>query len=250
MAGSQGQGPGQIHNRNRTGVVIVDDQPIFRGGARAALEADPGLTVLGETAGDVSALDRVVQAQPDAVVVGLNPPAMAGLDALRHLRRRLPQVALVALAMHPDDGLRREAEAAGANAWEAKTLGDEGIREALRAALAAVRPGKGGEGGLRALTSARGARGGGTGRPLLSRRETEILHQVVEGQSNKEIAGVLGISDQTVKNNITSLLRKLGVHDRTQAVIHALRHGWIEPGAGAPGVGVRAGTEVEPVGAD
>nr|MBA3414398.1 hypothetical protein [Chloroflexia bacterium] len=75
------------HNRNRTGVVIVDDQPIYRGGARAALEAEPALLVLGETAGDADALDRVVRAQPDAVVVGVNPPALAGLDALRHLRR-------------------------------------------------------------------------------------------------------------------------------------------------------------------
>lgn len=228
---------------SRTGVVIVDDQPIFRGGIREALEADPLLLVLGETAGDPTALDRVVQVQPDAVVVGLNPPALAGLDALRHLRRRLPQVALVALAMHPDDALRREAEAAGANTWAAKSVEGEQLADTLRAALAAVRPGKGGEGGVRAFAPARGGRGGGNGRPPLSRRETEILHLVAEGQSNKEIAAVLGISDQTVKNNITSLLRKLGVHDRTQAVIHALRHGWIEP---APATHPSA----EPVGAD
>lgn len=234
MGTSQGQGQNPSQIRNRTGVVIVDDQPIYRGGARAALEGDPALLVLGETAGDPSALDRVVQAQPDAVVVGLNPPALAGLDALRHLRRRLPQVALVALAMHPDDGLRREAEAAGANAWAAKTVEGDELHEALRSALAAVRPGKGNEGGVRALASARNGRGTGTGRPLLSRRETEILHLVAEGQSNKEIAAVLGISDQTVKNNITSLLRKLGVHDRTQAVIHALRHGWIEAAPADP----------------
>lgn len=229
---------------NRTGVVIVDDQPIYRGGAREALEADPALVVLGETAGDPGALERVVQAQPDAIVVGLNPPALIGLDALRHLRRRLPQVALVALAMHPDDTLRREAETAGANAWAAKTLDGAELREALQTALMVARPGKGGDGGVRALAAARGARGGANGRPLLSRRETEILHLVAEGQSNKEIAAVLGISDQTVKNNITSLLRKLGVHDRTQAVIHALRHGWIEPETTPPTL------RSEPVGAD
>ena len=215
---------------NRIGVVIVDDQPIYRGGVRAALEADPTLLVLGETTGDAHALDRVVQAQPDAVVVGLNPPALAGMEALRVLRRRLPQAALIALPMHPDDGLRRDVDAVGATAWVVKTVAADDLRDALRGALAGVRPGMGDEGGVRALASARGGR---TARATLSRRETEILHLVAEGQSNKEIAAVLGISDQTVKNNITSLLRKLGVHDRTQAVIHALRHGWIESTATA-----------------
>lgn len=210
---------------SRTAVVVVDDQPIYRGGVRAALEADPTLVVLGETSGDPPALDKLVQIQPDAVVVGLNPPLLAGLEVLRLLRRRLPRTALVALALHPDDALRKEAEAAGTNAWGAKTVEADEVRRLVRSALVEVRPGPE---AVRSLPSPRPRRAA-IGRTALSRRETEILHLVAEGQSNKEIAAVLGISDQTVKNNITSLLRKLGVHDRTQAVIHALRHGWIEP---------------------
>jgi two-component system, NarL family, response regulator DegU len=211
----------------RYGVVIVDDQPLYRGGVRAALEAEAELHVIGETAGEPGMLERIAAVQPDAVVIGVNPPQLAGLEVARGLRRRLPRAVLVALLLHLDEPSRRAALEAGFDRVAGKEIAPATLLAHLRDGLAAVRPASGAEPALRALPSVR-ARRPKDGPLPLSRRENEILHLVAEGQSNKEIAAVLGISDQTVKNNITSMLRKLGVQDRTQAVIHALRHGWIE----------------------
>jgi DNA-binding NarL/FixJ family response regulator len=215
---------------NRIGVVVIDDHAMYRGGVRAALEADPALLVIGETAGDPSALEKVAQVQPDALVIGVNPPGMSGLEAGRFLRRKLPRAFLLALATHPEDAGKSEAREAGFDRYLGKDVTGEQVLALIREGVAAQRAASA-EPQLRALPgreNRRQALSGWEGAAALSRRETEILHLVAQGQSNKEIALVLGISDQTVKNNITSLLRKLGVQDRTQAVIHALRHGWID----------------------
>jgi DNA-binding NarL/FixJ family response regulator len=215
---------------NRIGVVVIDDHAMYRGGVRAALEADPSLLVIGETAGDPTALEKVAQVQPDALVIGVNPPGMAGLEAGRFLRRKLPRAFLLALATHPEDAGQAEAREAGFDRYLGKGIGPDELLALVRDGVAGRRA-VAAEPQLRALPGREGRRAqesGWEGAAALSRRETEILHLVAQGQSNKEIALVLGISDQTVKNNITSLLRKLGVQDRTQAVIHALRHGWIE----------------------
>lgn len=211
----------------RCGVVIVDDQPLYRGGVRVALEAESELHVIGETAGEAGMIDRIVAVQPDVVIVGVNPPGFAGLEVARGLRRRLPRAFLLALLLHADDLGRRSALEAGFDRVAGKEIEPEALQHHVRDGLATARSASGAETTLRALPTAR-ARRPKDGPLPLSRRENEILHLVAEGQSNKEIAAVLGISDQTVKNNITSMLRKLGVQDRTQAVIHALRHGWIE----------------------
>jgi two-component system response regulator DegU len=215
----------------RCGVVIVDDQPLYRGGVRSALEAEPEVHVIGETAGEPGMLDRIASVTPDVVIIGVNPPLLAGLEIARGLRRRLPRAVLIGLLLHLDDAGRRAAHEAGCDRVAGKEIAPATLLAHVRDGLAAVRPASGalptGEPTLRALPSVR-ARRPKEGPLPLSRRENEILHLVAEGQSNKEIAAVLGISDQTVKNNITSMLRKLGVQDRTQAVIHALRHGWIE----------------------
>lgn len=215
---------------NRLGVVIVDDHALYRGGIRAALEHEPELLVLGETAGGEAAIEKIAQVRPDIIVVGINPPALAGLEVGRNLRRRLPRTLLVALASHPDDAGRLEARDAGFDRYIGKTVTAEAFVALVREGVAAIRTTGAAEPHLRALPTRKQAavKSGLNGAPPLSRRETEILHLVAEGQSNKEIAAVLGISDQTVKNNITSMLRKLDVQDRTQAVIHALRHGWIQ----------------------
>ncbi|MCC6315502.1 MAG: response regulator transcription factor [Thermomicrobiales bacterium] len=216
---------------NRVGVVVVDDEAIFRGGVRGALEPDDALLVIGETAGEAGAVDKIAQVQADVVVVGVNPPAMQGVETLRELRRRLPRAALLALAAYPDAAGRNEALAAGATIYDAKSIDADDLRRLVHEALAAVRPYTPGD---PARANGRNGGPGWRGAAPLSRRETQILHLVARGQSNKEIAAGLGISDQTVKNNITSLLRKLGVQDRTQAVIYALRQGWIDAAEDEP----------------
>jgi len=158
-------------------------------------------------------------------MTGVTPPHMAGLEAGRFLRRRLPRAVLLALATHPEDSGRAEARDAGFDRYVGKNVSAAEVLAMVHEGIAAKRTAS--EPQLRALPGRQSRRSvaGWEGAAALSRRETEILHLVAAGQSNKEIAGVLGISDQTVKNNITSLLRKLGVQDRTQAVIRAIGAG-------------------------
>lgn len=218
---------------NRIGILVVDDHPLFRRGIRMGLEADRDLLIVAETADGPAAIKAAEQFAPDVVLVDISLPTMSGFDVARAIKRRHPRAAVVILTMHEDDGHLFAAIRSGADAFAAKTIEiDELIR--LIHHVAGNEGGKGTSTFVSAqlLEEARsGSRRIGvedeTYSPL-SRREIEILGFVSQGMSNKEIATILSISDQTVKNNITSILRKLQVNDRTQAVIYALRHGWID----------------------
>jgi DNA-binding NarL/FixJ family response regulator len=218
---------------NRIGILIVDDHPLFRRGIRMGLESDRDLLIVAETADGPAAIKAAEQFAPDVVLVDISLPTMSGFDVARAIKRRHPRVAVVILTMHEDDGHLFAAIRSGADAFAAKTIEiDELIR--LIHYVAGSESGKGSSTFVSAQLLEE-ARSGSrrlsvedeTYSPL-SRREIEILGFVSQGMSNKEIANILTISDQTVKNNITSILRKLQVNDRTQAVIYALRHGWID----------------------
>ena len=220
---------------SRTGVLIVDDHPLFRRGLRLALEGERDLLVVAEVADGPAALHAAEQFAPDVVLLDISLPTTSGFDVARAIKRRQPRTAIVILTMHEDDGHLFAAIRSGADAFAAKTIElveltrlirhvTHGEGEAAPAFVSArlleeVRAG-----------SRRGALENDDYSPL-SPREIEILGFVSQGLSNKEIASILHISDQTVKNNITSILRKLQVNDRTQAVIYALRHGWIDLGS-------------------
>ncbi len=218
---------------SRIGILVVDDHPLFRRGIRMGLESDRDLLIVAETADGPAAIKAAEQFAPDVVLVDISLPTMSGFDVARAIKRRHPRAAVVILTMHEDDGHLFAAIRCGADAFAAKTIEiDELIR--LIHHLAGSEQGKvpGNFVSARLLEEARsGSRRLGAEEETfspLSRREVEILGFVSQGMSNKEIANILSISDQTVKNNITSILRKLQVNDRTQAVIYALRHGWID----------------------
>jgi DNA-binding NarL/FixJ family response regulator len=220
---------------SRIGVLVVDDHPLFRRGIRMALEGERDLLVLAEVADGPAAIQAADQFAPDVVLLDISLPTMSGFDVARAIKRRHPRAAIVILTMHEDDGHLFAAIRSGAEAFAAKTI-DLGeltrlIRHVARTDDDAT---------TTAFVSARLldevrsiARRGAEDDDYspLSPREIEILGFVSQGLSNKEIASILCISDQTVKNNITSILRKLQVNDRTQAVIYALRHGWIDLGS-------------------
>ena len=219
---------------SRIGILIVDDHPLVRRGIRLGLEADRDLLVVAEAADGPSAIQAADQFIPDIVLLDVSLPTMSGFDVARAIKRRHPRTAIVFLTMHEDDGHLFAATRAGADAFAAKGIEiDELIRLLRYIADTESDPSakKPSFVSARLLDDVRS----GTRRTVesedftpLSPREVEILGFVAQGLSNKEIAGMLGISDQTVKNNITSILRKLNVNDRTQAVIYALRHGWID----------------------
>jgi DNA-binding NarL/FixJ family response regulator len=218
---------------SRIGILIVDDHPLFRRGVRMGLENERDFIILAEAADGPMALQAADQFAPDVVLLDISLPTMSGFDVARSIKRRHPRAAIVILTMHEDDGHLFAAIRCGADAFAAKSIEMAELIRLIRHIAAseeeAVTPTFA---AARLLEEVRnGSRRGiveNDGYSPLSPREIEILGFVSQGLSNKEIASILRISDQTVKNNITSILRKLHVNDRTQAVIYALRHGWID----------------------
>ena len=222
---------------NRVQILVVDDHPLFRRGIRWSLENEHDLLVVGEAADGQSAVQQVDLTMPDVVLIDINMPQMSGLEVTRVIKRRHPQMGVIILTMHEDDEQLFHAIRVGAAAYATKDIeADELIRLIRRVARGEYlinenvlsRPFV----ASRVLDQFRELSNmeqvsEGVFSPLTP-REVEILDCVAQGNSNKEIARILSISDQTVKNHITSILRKLAVNDRTQAVIYALRHGWIK----------------------
>jgi DNA-binding NarL/FixJ family response regulator len=221
----------------RVQILIVDDHPLFRRGIRWSLESESDLVVSGEAADGHEALTIADRVGPDVVLLDINLPGMNGIEVARLLKRRHPRLGIVILTMHEDDEQLFNAIRVGAAAYCTKDVDPSQIVAIIR------RVARGeyliNENVLshpfvasRVLDQfrelARIDQESDSVFSPLTPREVEILDCVARGNSNKEIASFLGISDQTVKNHITSILRKLQVNDRTQAVIYALRHGWIK----------------------
>jgi DNA-binding NarL/FixJ family response regulator len=221
---------------SRIGILVVDDHPLFRRGIRMGLEGERDFIVVAEAADGPAAIHAADQFAPDVVLLDVSLPTMSGFDVARAVKRRHPRTAIIILTMHEDDGHLFAAIRSGADAFAAKAIEiDELVRLIRHVAASDAEAPAPTFVSARLLDevrtdSRRGALEGEDYSPL-SPREIEILGFVSQGLSNKEISTILHISDQTVKNNITSILRKLQVNDRTQAVIYALRHGWIDPGA-------------------
>lgn len=231
---------------SRTRILIVDDHPLFRAGVRSGLDAFPDLHVIGEAASAATALEAADTSLPELVLLDAQLRSDNSLELTKQLKRRHPQMLVILMTRIEDDEQLFQAIRSGAAAYISKEIELEALVRVLRkVALGEYlinesvlsRP----HVASRVLhqfqeLSVLDESADGVFSPLTP-REIEILDYVAQGNSNKEIAFQLGISDQTVKNHITSILRKLAVNDRTQAVIFALRHGWIkldEPGDPEP----------------
>jgi DNA-binding NarL/FixJ family response regulator len=221
----------------RIQIMIVDDHPLFRRGIRWSIESESDMVVIAEAPDGASAVGQADKLTPDVVLLDINMPGMTGIEVARMLKRRHPRIGIVIVTMHEDDEQLFNAIRVGAAAYCTKDVEPSFIVNIIR------RVARGeyliNENVLshpfvasRVLDQfrelARIDHAHDSVFSPLTPREVEILDCVARGNSNKEIASLLGISDQTVKNHITSILRKLQVNDRTQAVIYALRHGWIK----------------------
>jgi RNA polymerase sigma factor (sigma-70 family) len=231
----------------RIQVLVVDDHPLFRRGLVWSIEAESDMVVVAEAADGQEAIQQSDNLVPDVMVLDINLPEINGIEVARIVKRRNPRVAIVMVTMHEDDEQLFNAIRVGAAAYCTKDVEPAQIVNIVR------RVARGeyliNENVLshpfvatRVLDQfrelARIDQNADSVFSPLTPREVEILDCVARGNSNKEIASILGISDQTVKNHITSILRKLQVNDRTQAVIYALRHGWIK-------LGTDEGVEIE-----
>ncbi|MBI1880599.1 MAG: response regulator transcription factor [Chloroflexi bacterium] len=220
----------------KTSIMLVDDHPLFRQGLRRVLEAEEDLEVIMEVADGEEGLRLAKQLLPNVVIMDINLPHMNGLQATRELKQAAPEVAVIMLTAYHDDEQIFHAVRAGAAAYFPKDITPRRLVEAIRQVS---------KGNYVVDDEVLNKPEVATwllqqfdkvayvdGMPNemfapLSPREMEILQHIARGQSNKEVAYALGISRQTVKNHMTSILRKLAVNDRTQAALYAVRRGWI-----------------------
>ena len=217
-------------------LLIVDDHPLFRQGVADALALEEGFRVVGQAADGKHALELIRDLDPDIAVLDVNLPEMNGQQITHQVTQEKLRTRILLLTGYDDIEQAIHAAHAGAAAYCAKDIQPQNLIGIIRE----VAKGKYvvGENVFtrRELdnwleSQMEGARRSYSepGSPFhpLSDREMEVLSCVVRGMSNKEIAGLLGISHQTVKNHVTSILRKFGVEDRTQAVVYALKRGWV-----------------------
>ena len=217
-------------------VMIVDDHPLFRQGLRRVIEAEDDMEVIIEVGDGEEALRLAQKMVPDVIMMDVNIPKMNGLQVTRSLKASLPNIGVIMLTAYHDDEQIFHAIKAGAGAYYPKDVTPRKLIEAIRQVSQGnyviddnvLAKSQVASWLLKQFEqiSAFGASHDEMFVPL-SPREMEILQLIARGYSNKEIAHELGISRQTVKNHMTSILRKLSVNDRTQAALYALRRGWI-----------------------
>lgn len=212
-------------------VLIADDHPLLREGLARILATEPDMEVVGEASSGPEAVAMVAEHKPDVVLMDISMPG-GGLAATREICSRYPDVGVIVLTIHDDEQYVYEVVRAGAKGYLVKDSEPSRLVEAIRLVY---------EGGSylppdllhKVLNEFRRQTSTGnkarerprSGAASLTARELEILQLIVEGYSNAQIARSLYISEKTVKNHITNILRKLDVGDRTQAAVYALRYG-------------------------
>jgi two-component system, NarL family, response regulator LiaR len=204
-------------------VLLVDDHAVVREGLRAFLGLQDGMVVVGEAADGAQALEQADATAPDVVLMDLVMPQMDGVAAMYALRERAPRIRVIVLTSYLDDERLLPAIRAGAAGYLLKNAKPKDVARAVRAAYA-------GEALIDPAVAARlveSLAGGDEPLERLTAREREVLVLIGRGYRNKQIALELGISEKTVKTHVGRLLAKLGVDDRTQAAVMAVRAGLV-----------------------
>ena len=207
-------------------VLIVDDQPVVRQGLRAFLELQEGLEIVGEAVDGEEAVEAASHLRPDVVLMDLVMPRLDGVAAMRILRERVPGARVIVLTSFLDDDKLLPALRAGAAGYLLKNAQPQELVRAVRAAHA-------GQALLDPVVAARlvdtlAATGDEDPLERLTQRERQVLMLIGEGYTNKRIAQQLFVSEKTVKSHVGHVLAKLGVSDRTQAAVVAVRAGLLD----------------------
>jgi DNA-binding NarL/FixJ family response regulator len=211
-------------------VLIADDQALVRGGLRAILDAEDDLEVVGEAEDGAAALELAAELRPDVVVMDVRMPAMDGIEATRRLVQRGVEARVLVLTTFDLDEYVYEALRAGAAGFMLKDAPPQRLADAVRTVAA-------GEALLAPSVTRRLVERFAAGPVLdasafaeLTQREVDVVRLVSRGLSNAEVGAELFLSEATVKTHLTSILRKVGLRDRTQLVVLAYERGLVRPG--------------------
>ncbi|WP_462410968.1 response regulator [Neobacillus sp. Marseille-QA0830] len=223
-----------------TKIAIIDDHQLFREGVKRILEFEKSFRVVAEGDDGSEAVTIVEEHRPDVVIMDINMPQVNGVEATRELIDKYPETKVIILSIHDDENYVTHALQTGASGYLLKEMDADALIEAVRVVA---------DGGsylhpkvthnlvneYRKLAA--GVSHGGSyvqtveiRRPLhlLTRRECEVLQMLADGKSNRGIGEALYISEKTVKNHVSNILQKMNVNDRTQAVVSAIKNGWVE----------------------
>lgn len=227
-------------------VLLADDHQLFREGLKRILNMEEDIEVVGECSDGTQVLESCQIYHPEIVLMDINMPQQNGVDATAELRAALPEIKVIILSIHDDESYVFETLRKGATGYLLKDMEAESLINAIRTVAegnAFIHPKVTGklihqlrrmeylsETGAIAEDNAIREAGvkfvAGEDSPL-TRREAEVLRLMAEGRSNKMIGEHLFISEKTVKNHVSSILQKMDVDDRTQAVINAIKFGWV-----------------------
>jgi DNA-binding NarL/FixJ family response regulator len=208
-------------------VLVVDDHPVVRQGLRTFLDAQPDITVVGEAPDGDACVTAADELRPDVILLDLRMPDADGLVALQGLRERGNAARVLVITSFTDPSAVLPAVRAGAAGYVYKDVDPPALASAVRAVHAGhvlLHPDVAAQ--LAAGDSAE--RGLSTSMARLTAREREVLAEIGRGRSNREIARALTVSEKTVKTHVSAVLAKLGVPDRTQAALFAVRSGLID----------------------
>ena len=217
-------------DRGRIGVLIADDHAIVRTGIRLILETQRDIEVVGEAVNGREAIDLARQLEPDVVLMDISMPEMSGSDATRELSQTMPQTRVLGLTMHEDDRYFFEMLQAGASGYVVKGASPSELLTAIRAVAngqAYIHP------PLAKKLLDDYLRRVGTGEENdsyggLTEREREVLRLIADGNTSREIAGLLVLSVNTVDRHRANIMQKLDLHSKTELVKYAIRKGLVK----------------------
>lgn len=224
---SRGEESGEVSGRH-VRLLIADDHDLFREGLRQLLETVPSVEVVGEASDGQEAIQLVAELQPDVVLMDINMPRVDGIRATEYIVRHYPDTNVVVLTMYQDDEYAIHAIRAGAKSYLLKNSRSDDVIRAIHVAASGgstidptLAPALMRE--YQRLLS----RSPNLAQEQLTQRELTLLRLLVSGMNNRQIAEELELAESTVKNNLSSLFQKIGVRDRTQAVLFAIQQGLV-----------------------
>ena len=216
-------------------LLLVDDHPIVRKGTREMLEPYEDLRVIGEASDGAEGVSKALELQPGVILMDVSMPGMNGIEATQKIKASLPKIAVLVLTSYDDDAYVFALLEAGAAGYILKNAREDELVGAIRAVAdgeSVLHPSV----AKKVLSRFSSQPAANAARPntteeALSPRELEVLRVAATGSTNKEIARDLDISPRTVQVHLANIFSKLGVGSRTEAVLYAIKRGWIDPSA-------------------